>query len=116
MGSEDKANVVKVKAADGTIIETELDEDGFLVNPGDWTPGFVEAIAQDEGVEKVTDDHWKIINYLRDYYKKFDSCPPIRMLVKESGYDLKTIYKLFPTGPAKGACRLAGAPKPTGCV
>ena len=109
-------NHIKVKTKDGTEKDIELDEDGFLVNPADWCPEFVAAVAKDEAITELTEDHWKILNYLRSYYQKYDSCPPIRMLVKESGVDLKTIYNLFPTGPAKGACRLAGAPKPTGCV
>lgn len=94
----------------------EVDEDGFLVNTRDWCPEFAEAIAKDEAIEELTPEHWKIIDYLRNYFIEFDSCPPIRMLVKNTSVDLKKIYQLFPTGPAKGACRMAGAPKPTGCV
>lgn len=116
MGSEEKSNLVTVKTKDGTTKQIELDEDGFLVSPSDWCEEYAEIVAKEEGIEQLTEDHWKIIHYLRDYYEKFESCPPIRMLVKESGYTLKKIYELFPTGPAKGACRLAGAPKPTGCV
>ncbi|MCL4334415.1 MAG: TusE/DsrC/DsvC family sulfur relay protein [Candidatus Thermoplasmatota archaeon] len=107
---------VHVKTKDGAEKDIGIDEEGFLLNPSDWCPEFVNAISADEGVAKLTDDHWKVINYLRNYYLNFDSCPPIRMLTKETGFDLKTIYSLFPTGPAKGACRMAGAPKPTGCV
>jgi len=113
----DTANrVVRVKLKDGTYKEIQMDEDGFILNPADWCPEFVMAIAEEEGVSKLTDDHWKVINYLRDYYQTYDSCPPIRMLTKSTGFELKKIYELFPTGPAKGACRMAGAPKPTGCV
>ncbi len=116
MSSPENASYVLVHSADRGEIKIEIDEDGFLVNPGDWCREFALEIAKDEGIDQVTDDHWKVINYLRDYYTKYDSCPPIRMVVKETGFDLKSIYRLFPTGPAKGACRLAGAPKPTGCV
>jgi tRNA 2-thiouridine synthesizing protein E len=62
------------------------------------------------------EDHWKLVNYLRDYYLKYEIAPPVRMLVKQTGLDLKKIYELFPGGPAKGACKIAGLPKPTGCV
>ncbi len=116
MGDEDNAGFVMVKDSNGNDKKIAVDEDGFLLNPKDWCPGFVDAVAKQEAVETLTDEHWKIINYLRDYFTKFDSCPPIRMLVKNTGTELKKIYQLFPTGPAKGACRLAGAPKPTGCV
>ncbi len=116
MSSEDNASFISVKTGNGVEKRIEMDEDGFLMNPGDWCPEFVEAVAGDEGISALTEDHWKIINYLRGYYATYESCPPIRMVVKETGYELKRIYQLFPTGPAKGACRLAGAPKPTGCV
>lgn len=96
--------------------EIELDEDGFIVNPDDWTPDVAVAFASAEGINELTDDHWKVINYLRDYYKQFQIAPMIRKLCKETGCSLKYIYELFPTGPAKGACKLAGLPKPTGCV
>lgn len=107
---------VEVKLKDGTTKRIPIDEDGFIKDPRDWCEEFVLAVAHEEGIETLTEEHWKVIKYLRDYYLQYDSCPPIRMLVKSTGFDLKKIYNLFPTGPAKGACRLAGAPKPTGCV
>jgi len=61
-------------------------------------------------------EHWKVVNYLREYYLKFKIAPMIRKLCKETGFKLKEIYDLFPSGPAKGACKVAGLPKPTGCV
>lgn len=94
----------------------ELDEDGFIVNPGEWIEAVAIAFAKGEGINKLTEDHWKVINYLRDYYKQFQVAPMVRKLCKETGFSLKQIYELFPSGPAKGACKLAGLPKPTGCV
>jgi tRNA 2-thiouridine synthesizing protein E len=77
-------------------------------------------VAQDfaltEGVEALTPDHWKVIHYLRNYYLEFGIAPMVRKVCKETGFKLKEIYDLFPSGPAKGACKLAGLPKPTGCV
>jgi tRNA 2-thiouridine synthesizing protein E len=75
-----------------------------------------QGLASQEGIGELTEDHWKVIRYLNSYYKEFGTAPMIRKVTKETGFDLKTIYKLFPTGPAKGACKLAGLPKPTGCV
>lgn len=98
----------------GVVIE--LDEDGFMVDPNQWTEEVAYALAKTEEVEELTEDHWKIINYLRDYYKEFGIAPMVRKLTKETGYKLNKIYELFPTGPAKGACKIAGLPKPTGCV
>lgn len=105
-----------LKMADGSEKKIALDEDGFIADPSDWCEEFVTAVAPEEAVTSLTEEHWKTIRYLRDYYLKYDSCPPIRMVCRSNGYDLKRLYELFPTGPAKGACRLAGAPKPTGCV
>ncbi|MGF7184559.1 tRNA 2-thiouridine synthesizing protein E [Desulfitispora alkaliphila] len=94
----------------------ELDEDGFLVNPEDWNEDVALILAKAEEVEELTEDHWKLINYLQDYFKQFGIAPMVRKLTKQSGYSLKEIYELFPSGPAKGACKIAGLPKPTGCV
>jgi tRNA 2-thiouridine synthesizing protein E len=96
--------------------EIELDEDGFLVNPEDWCEEMVAHFASAEDVKELTENHWKVIRYLRDYYKKFGVAPMVRKLCKDTGFTLKEIYELFPSGPAKGACKLAGLPKPTGCV
>ena len=76
-----------------------------------------ESTSSDSSSETDSEpSEWKIVNYLRDYYQKFDIAPMIRKLCKETGFKLKYIYELFPSGPAKGACKLAGVPKPTGCV
>lgn len=96
--------------------QIEVDEDGFIVNPELWDEEVAKAFAKDEGIEELTEEHWKVINYLRDYYQQFQVAPMIRKLCKETGFNLKKIYELFPSGPAKGACKLAGLPKPTGCV
>ena len=94
----------------------ELDEDGFLANPEDWSNDMVAFFAKEESVGELTENHWKVINYLRDYFKKFGVAPMIRKLCKDTGFSLQQIYEMFPSGPAKGACKLAGLPKPTGCV
>lgn len=93
-----------------------VDEDGFIQDPSAWNEEVAMALAKAEGVEELTEDHWKLVKYLRDYYQSYGMAPMIRKLCKETGYDLKAIYQLFPSGPAKGACKIAGLPKPTGCV
>ena len=97
-------------------MDIEIDEDGFIQEPKKWTQAVAEDLAKTENAYPMTEEHWKLVNYLRDYYLKFEIAPPIRMVVKQTGFDLKYIYKLFPGGPAKGACKVAGLPKPTGCV
>jgi TusE/DsrC/DsvC family sulfur relay protein len=99
----------------GTI-KIEVDEDGFMQEPELWNQEIATALATTEGVNEMTDEHWKVVNYLRDYYLKFGIAPMIRKVCKETGFPLKKIYELFPSGPAKGACKVAGLAKPTGCV
>lgn len=94
----------------------EVDEDGFIQDPNRWNKQIAVALAKIESVDNMTDDHWKLVNYLREYYLQYGIAPMIRRLCKETGFKLKEIYDLFPSGPAKGACKVAGLPKPTGCV
>jgi tRNA 2-thiouridine synthesizing protein E len=94
----------------------EVDEDGFIQDPAAWDEQVAAALAKTEGVDEMSENHWKLVNYLRNYYLQFEMAPMIRKLCKESGFKLSEIYEMFPSGPAKGACKVAGLPKPTGCV
>jgi len=94
----------------------DLDEDGFLQNPGLWSETVAQYFADQEGLGRLTDEHWKVVNMIRNYYLQFGVAPMIRKVVKDTAFELKYIYRLFPSGPAKGACKIAGLPKPTGCV
>lgn len=97
--------------------QIEVDEDGFIADPALWNEDLARFLAEtQEGITELTADHWKVIHYLNKYYKDFGIAPMIRKLCKDTGFDLKRIYELFPSGPAKGACKIAGLPKPTGCV
>lgn len=97
-------------------IKVTVDDDGFIQNPEDWNERVAAALAMADGVEKLTEEHWRVLNYLREYYAQYGIAPMIRRLCKETGCSLKRIYELFPSGPAKGACKIAGLAKPTGCV
>ncbi|MBD3258742.1 TusE/DsrC/DsvC family sulfur relay protein [candidate division GN15 bacterium] len=97
-------------------VKIEVDEDGFMEDPEQWSEAVAKALATTEGVDEMTEEHWKLVNYLREYYLKFGIAPMIRKLCKETGFPLKKVYELFPSGPAKGACKVAGLAKPTGCV
>jgi len=95
----------------------EVNEEGFLVNPEEWNREVAELLAlEEEGIEILTDDHWAIINYIREYYLENNLAPMVRKVCKATGFQLRYIYELFPSGPAKGACKVAGLPKPDGCV
>lgn len=93
-----------------------VDEDGFIQEPERWDEQIALALASTEGLTQLSESHWKLINYIRAYYHDFDIAPMIRKMCKETGFSLRQIYELFPSGPAKGACKVAGLPKPTGCV
>ena len=96
--------------------ELETDEEGYLANINDWVPGVAGVMAAQDELE-LTDEHWDIINFLREYYEEYQIAPAVRVLTKAVGKKLgKYLYGLFPYGPGKQACRYAGLPKPTGCV
>jgi dissimilatory sulfite reductase related protein len=103
--------VVKFK---GKIFNT--DEDGFMVDFNDWNETWVQYVKSNEGIADLTEDHWKVVHFLQNYYKEHGNTPRISLLSRETGFRLKQIYHLFPSGPGRGACRIAGLPKPTGCI
>ena len=103
-------------------VEYQTDEDGYLVNVDQWNKDVAEYLAEEEGV-KMSDSHWEVITFLREYYEEYKIAPMIRILTKAIGKKLgpekgntKYLYELYPGGPAKQACKIAGLPKPTGCV
>ena len=105
---------------DGKTFET--DEEGYLVNLNEWIPGIATEMSKEDELE-LTDEHWDIINFLREYYDEYQIAPAVPVLTKAVGKKLgkekgnsKYLYSLFPYGPGKQACRFAGLPKPTGCI
>jgi len=93
-----------------------VDDNGFLQDPQLWNDEVAKDFATTEGIAAMTDEHWKLVRYLREYYLQFGIAPMVRKLCKETGFKLAYVYELFPSGPANGACKVAGLPKPTGCV
>jgi len=95
----------------------QLNEEGFLQNPGEWNREIaVELARTQEGLDAMTDEHWSVVDYIRDYYLEHDLAPMVRKICMTTGLKLTRIFELFPSGPAKGACKVAGLPKPDGCV
>lgn len=94
----------------------EVDGDGFLANPEIWNDEVAELIAKYDGIEEMTDKHWDVVKIIRENFEEKGMAPMIRVICKKSGLKLREIYQLFPLGPARGACRVAGLPKPDGCV
>ncbi|KJS34983.1 MAG: sulfur transfer protein TusE [Rhodospirillaceae bacterium BRH_c57] len=100
----------------------EVDEEGYIINLDEWNEDLAGMLAESEGVN-MTPEHWEVVNFLREYYAEYQIAPAVRVLTKaitkklgaEKGNN-KYLYELFPYGPAKQACKIAGLPKPTGCV
>jgi tRNA 2-thiouridine synthesizing protein E len=89
----------------------ELDEEGFLAQPETWTREVACALAHGEVGEDLTEEHWRVIEYLRHYYLQFNMVPPDRMVARGSTCDMERINELFPSGIVPGACRIAGIPR-----
>jgi tRNA 2-thiouridine synthesizing protein E len=100
------------------IAETavDIDAEGFLTDPEQWSEELAEQIGRENGIAPLTDRHWLVVKFMRDRYLATGTAPSIRALGKESGVPIKELYQLFPRGPAKLAAKIGGIPKPKGCI
>lgn len=96
--------------------EVPVDAEGFFADPSRWSESMAPEIAAEEGIAPLTDRHWTVIRFMRAEYLERGAGPNVRALGKTSGVEVKELYELFPRGPAKQAARIAGIPKPRGCV
>lgn len=94
--------------------EIVLDEGGFMREPDKWNRDIAKILAERQGISTLSEEHWRAINYLRGYYLEFRIPPPVAKLRKETGLNLEHICKLFPAGLSRGACKIAGLPRPPG--
>jgi TusE/DsrC/DsvC family sulfur relay protein len=94
----------------------QLNDEGFFVDPDEWTEDMAPEIAAGEGIGALTDKHWQVIRFMRKEYAEKGTGPTVRVLGKTSGVSVKELYELFPKGPAKTAAKIAGIPKPRGCI
>ena len=97
-------------------VDVELNDEGFLVDSTKWTEEMAVELALKDGIESLTDQHWKVVHFMRQEYAARGTGPTVRILGKTSGVSIKELYELFPKGPAKTAARIAGIPKPKGCI
>jgi TusE/DsrC/DsvC family sulfur relay protein len=88
----------------------ELDRDGYLMDASKWTKEVAEILAKSDMPQGLSEDHWRVIDFLRQYFLDWECAPPVRMLVRETSLSLRDLKRLFPDGLAKGACRYAGLP------
>ncbi|TVZ05332.1 TusE/DsrC/DsvC family sulfur relay protein [Trebonia kvetii] len=93
-----------------------VNDEGFFTDPAQWREDMAPLIARQEGITQLTDRHWQVIKFMRHEYEAKGTGPTVRVLGKTSGVSVKELYQLFPHGPAKEAAKIAGIPKPRGCV
>lgn len=98
------------------------DANGYLLEVSDWQPELAPIIAATENIE-LTESHWEVVNFVRDFYLEFNTSPAIRALVKAMAAKLgqekgnsRYLHRLFPKGAAKQATKIAGLPKPAKCL
>jgi len=96
--------------------QVELNDEGFLVDPSQWNEEVAVELARREGIDPLTDRHWQVIRFMRAEYEAKGTGPTVRVMGKTSGVPVKELYQLFPKGPAKLAAKIAGIPKPRGCI
>ena len=102
--------------------EIPTDAEGYLANLDDWNEEIAGYLSKQDHLE-LTEEHWRVLNWIRNYYMENGTAPNLRVMQKllkdelgEEYGDKKHLFELFPYGPAKQAARYAGMPKPTGCV
>jgi TusE/DsrC/DsvC family sulfur relay protein len=100
-----------------TVLENiALNDEGFMTDPNEWTKEIAETIAKQEGIETLTGDHWKIIDFCRETGLASGASPTLRQITTGTGLSTKELFKLFPKGPAKKVAKISGLGKPEGCV
>ena len=97
-------------------VEVQVNDEGFFEDPEQWTEAMAPELAKADGIDELTDQHWQVLHFMRKEYFEKGTGPTVRVLGKTSGVSVKELYQLFPKGPAKVAARVAGIPKPRGCI
>ena len=105
-----------------TTFSFETTDQGFLLNSSDWNESVAEQLAAVSNIE-LSAEHWEIILFIRHYYQQFKHLPNARVFTKAIAKELgvakgnsRYLHRLFPDGPLKYACKLAGLPKPPTCL
>jgi TusE/DsrC/DsvC family sulfur relay protein len=101
---------------DPTLADLKLDAEGFMTDKSQWTKEIAEAIAKQEGIESLTESHWKIIDFCRKTGEQTGKSPTLRTITDGTGITTKELFALFPKGPAKKVAKISGLGKPEGCV
>ncbi len=97
-------------------VDVAVNDEGFFEDPSQWTEAMALELARAEGIDELTDRHWTVLHFMRKEYAEKGTGATVRVLGKTSGVSVKELYQLFPKGPAKTAAKIAGIPKPRGCI
>ena len=97
-------------------VTVDVNDEGFFEHPEQWTREIAVEMAKAEGIDELTPQHWQVIDFMRKEYFEKGTGATVRVLGKSSGVSVKELYQLFPKGPAKMSARIAGIPKPKGCI
>ena len=97
-------------------LNVDVNDEGFMTDPSQWSEELAVELARREGITELSDRHWQVIRFMRQEFFDKGTGPTVRLLGKTSGVPVKELYELFPKGPAKLAAKIAGIPKPRGCI
>jgi dissimilatory sulfite reductase related protein len=97
-------------------VKIEVNDEGFMTKPAEWTKEIAKEIAKEEGIAELTPAHWKVIDFCRATAASNGSAPTLRAITVGAGVTTKDLFALFPKGPAKRVAKIAGLGKPEGCV
>ena len=92
----------------------EVDDMGFIINPDDWSEEVAAMIAMNSSLYPLTEEHWRVIRYIRNYYETYSVAPMLQLIVKRTRINEKKLFKLFPSSCRECMCKVAGLPQPTG--
>jgi tRNA 2-thiouridine synthesizing protein E len=96
--------------------EIQIDDEGFMTDPSEWTEELGEVLAKQIGIDTLTDEHWKVLRFLREDLEAQGETPGMRRITSEIGVPTKELFQLFPKKPGKKMAYVAGVPKPKGCI
>jgi len=97
-------------------IEVQVNDEGFLTDLSEWSKDIANELAKEEGIEALTENHWKVIDFCRQSATESGSAPTLRQITTGTGISTKELFALYPKGPAKKVARISGLGKPEGCV
>jgi tRNA 2-thiouridine synthesizing protein E len=96
--------------------EIQVNDDGFMTNPAEWSKEIAVELAKEEGIAELTPAHWTVIDFCRATGLESGKAPTLRTITTGANVSTKDLFALFPKGPAKKVAKISGLGKPEGCV